>query len=109
MRGRHLGLVVMNADGSAGLDVTLRARLAPAWLAPTSTGLLILGTAMLLLALLTLAWPQARHDPILAAVPDELALPPMPAVALRFTWPPIALPAVPPVIGDRDDRVDVPV
>jgi hypothetical protein len=73
MRGRHLALVVMNADGAAGLDLALTARLAPAWVAPTTGGLLMLGTALFLLALLTLAWPQGRgaEPAVLPTLPSQ--------------------------------------
>ena len=65
MRGRHLALVVMNADTSPGVEVALTARLAPAWLAPTTGGLLILGAALLLLALLTMVWPRREaREPV---------------------------------------------
>ncbi|WP_238012075.1 hypothetical protein KZZ52_54410 [Dactylosporangium sp. AC04546] len=78
LRGRHLALVVMNADGRAGVDVAITARLAPAWLAPTATGMLVLGVALFLLALLTLAWSQ-RHRP------EPQALPVLPAQPTRAT------------------------
>jgi hypothetical protein len=103
VRGRHLALVVMNADGSGGVDVNLRARLRPAWLGPTATGLLILGPAVALLALLVLVWRPTRRraSPAPAPAPApavEVApppvlvppLPPLPPVTLRFTWPPRA-------------------
>ncbi|MFG2038508.1 hypothetical protein [Dactylosporangium sp. NPDC048998] len=62
----------MRADGTAGIDATVTARLAPAWLGPTTGGLMMLGTALFLLALLTLAWPPAR-------APEPHALPALPA------------------------------
>ncbi|MEV4509635.1 hypothetical protein AB0K00_11835 [Dactylosporangium sp. NPDC049525] len=72
LRGRHLALVVMNADGTAGIDVTVTARLTPAWIGPTAGGLLMLGTALFLLALLVLAWPQRRAE-------ERLVLPTLPS------------------------------
>jgi hypothetical protein len=82
-RGRHLGFVVMNADGSAGLDVTLAAALAPAWLGPTTAGLLTLGTMLALLALLALFWPLRTGQ--VGPVP----------VAEPATCPPVAAEPVP--------------
>lgn len=72
LRGRHLALVVMNADGTAGINATVTARLAPAWIGPTAGGLLMLGTALFLLALLILAWPQRRAE-------ERLVLPTLPS------------------------------
>jgi hypothetical protein len=98
VRGRHLALVVMNADGSPRVDVGLRAQLRPAWLGPTAAGLLILGGAVALLALVVLAWSPARRrpapalaaeTPLTAVVPP---LPPLPPVTLRFLWPPVPVP-----------------
>jgi hypothetical protein len=65
VRGQRLAIVVMNADASAGVDVTLNARLTPAWVRPTAGGLTIGGTALFLLGLLCAAWPtrRRRHDP----------------------------------------------
>ncbi|GAA3203406.1 hypothetical protein ACFO1B_07620 [Dactylosporangium siamense] len=73
LRGRHLALVVMNADGTAGINATVTARLAPAWIGPTAGGLLMLGTALFLLALLILAWPQRRAEArlVLPALPTQ--------------------------------------
>ncbi|WP_327008499.1 hypothetical protein OHA72_15340 [Dactylosporangium sp. NBC_01737] len=72
LRGRHLALVVMNADGTAGINATVTARLAPAWIGPTAGGLLMLGTALFLLALLILAWPPRRAE-------ERLVLPTLPS------------------------------
>ncbi|MEV4138151.1 hypothetical protein AB0J72_39015 [Dactylosporangium sp. NPDC049742] len=72
LRGRHLALVVMNADGTAGIDATVTARLAPAWIGPTAGGLLMLGAAGFLLALLVLAWPPRRAE-------ERLVLPTLPS------------------------------
>jgi hypothetical protein len=105
VRGRDLAFVIMNVDGSAGIDVTLSARLKPGWLPPTAGGLLILGIAVFLLALLTLAWPHGRRQSRLESdsprvlAPerpnpppqrDPKSLPPLPPVGLRFMWPPSA-------------------
>jgi hypothetical protein len=85
MRGRHLALVIMKADGTAGVDAILTARLAPAWLGPTTGGLMMLGTALFLLALITLAWPPARRaEPQPAPEPEALPLlPAQPTSAAR--------------------------
>jgi hypothetical protein len=73
LRGRHLALVVMNADGTAGIDAAVTARLAPAWIGPTAGGLLMLGTALFLLALLVLAWPPRRAEArlVLPTLPSQ--------------------------------------
>ncbi|MET7417448.1 hypothetical protein [Dactylosporangium sp. NPDC005555] len=73
MRGRHLALVVMNADGTAGINATVTARLAPAWIGPTAGGLLMLGAALFLLAVLILAWPtrRAAERLVLPTVPSQ--------------------------------------
>ena len=39
VRGRHLALVVMNADATPGVDVALTAAVSPRWLNPTAWGL----------------------------------------------------------------------
>jgi hypothetical protein len=98
-RGERLAVVIMNADGSPGVDVRILARLRATWLRSTTGGLVILGSALVLLALLVLAWPQ-RHRaasaplPVASRVPDEPAVPepvpagPLPPVSLRLSWPP---------------------
>lgn len=107
VRGQRLAFVVMNGDGTAGVDVTITAELRPGWLPPTTWGLLILGTAVLLLGALALGWPQPRRDllyivehqplpeapeapirvPTRATVEAEPAAPPLPPVSLRLSWP----------------------
>ncbi|GAA3450396.1 hypothetical protein [Dactylosporangium matsuzakiense] len=79
MRGKHLALVVMRADGTAGVDAAITARLAPAWLAPTTGGLLMLGAALFFLALVTLAWPQGRPAAVAAGGSEPAPLPVLPA------------------------------
>jgi hypothetical protein len=120
-RGKHLALVVMNADASAGLDIALLTRLNPMWLVPTGRGLLAFGSAVVLLAFLILAWPrgrrtnadeveEARHEVPAGGgwpgrqpgaltesakpLPDPPVFPPLPPLALRFTWPPQVTPRV---------------
>jgi hypothetical protein len=98
-RGERLAVVIMNADGSPGVDVQILARLHAAWLGSTTGGLLSLGSALVLLAMLVLAWPQrqrAASAPLPVAsgvldepgVPEPVALPPLPPVSLRLSWPP---------------------
>jgi hypothetical protein len=84
LRGRELALVVMNPDGSAGVDATIAGRLRPGWLPPTVGGLLILGTAVFLLGVVALA--AARR--MVAAEPAiEAATEPVP-VPVRPVRPP---------------------
>jgi hypothetical protein len=91
LRGRHLSLVIMRADGAPGIDAALTARLVPAWLGPTTGGLLMLGSALFFLALLTIAWPQRRPSEPLAAltVPAQPRpeLPAAPAVFMESAVP----------------------
>jgi hypothetical protein len=96
-RGERLAVVIMNADGSPGVDVEILARLRATWLGSTSGGLLILGSALILLALLVIAWPQRRRpavvpvpEPVVvpSGVLEEPVLPPLPPVTLRLSWPP---------------------
>ncbi|MFI5916152.1 hypothetical protein [Dactylosporangium sp. NPDC051541] len=79
LRGKHLALVVMRADGTPGIDALITARLAPAWLGPTTGGLLMLGSALFFLALVTLAWPQGRPAPATAGGREAIPLPVLPA------------------------------
>jgi hypothetical protein len=101
MRGERLAIVIMNADGSAGVDVRILARLRATWLGSTTGGLLILGSALILLAMLVLAWPHRQRAasaplPVDSGVPAEPAVPepvlpaPLPPVSLRLNWPPPA-------------------
>ncbi|MBT8226659.1 MAG: hypothetical protein HKP61_18975, partial [Dactylosporangium sp.] len=57
VRGQHMALVVMNADASLGLDVHLAAALTPGWLMPMMWGLLVVGSTLLLLGVVLVAWP----------------------------------------------------
>jgi hypothetical protein len=100
VRGHRLGLVVMNADGSPGVDVSIVARLRPTWLAPTERGVLALGGALVLLALLILAWPTPPRasapreaapmagPPALDTLPNPPTAPPLP-VFVELPVPPV--------------------
>jgi hypothetical protein len=88
MRGERLAVVIMNADGSPGVDVQILARLRATWVASTTAGLLILGSALVLLAMLVLAWPQTASRVPDEPVAPEPVLPPLPPVSLRLSWPP---------------------
>lgn len=105
-RGSHLALVVVLRDApvtdgpalpsdAATLDVALSA----SWLASASWGLLILGTVLLTLAFVILAWPSRRHDGptdppdvltsllITDADPTAVALPDLDATVAPLTPP----------------------
>ncbi len=98
-RGQRLAVVIMNADGSPGVEVDLFARMRATWLRSTTGGLLALGSAIILLALLIIAWPQ-RAAPVAvpsavrgepeppATVPPSGGRPPLPPVTVRLSWPP---------------------
>jgi hypothetical protein len=88
MRGERLAVVIMNADGSPGVDVQILARLRATWVGSTTAGLLILGSALVLLAMLVLAWPQTPSRVLDEPVAPEPVLPPLPPVSLRLSWPP---------------------
>ncbi|MGI5245192.1 hypothetical protein [Dactylosporangium sp. CA-139066] len=107
LRGRHLSLVIMRADAAPGVDAALTARLDPAWLGPTTGGLLMLGSALFFLALVTIAWPQGRRPaplavPVLPTQPMP-ELPAAPAPAPAADAEPAAKPE--PVVEAREENV----
>jgi hypothetical protein len=98
-RGQRLAVVVMNADGSPGVDVDVLVRVRATWLRSTTGGLLALGCAIILLALLVIAWPRRRAPRAVpstvrgepespATVPPSGGRPPLPPVTVRLSWPP---------------------
>lgn len=70
-RGQALALVIMNADASSTVDVSLTAALVPRWLVPTMWGLLIFGGTLLLLGVVLVAWPPAATRIVYVIEPER--------------------------------------
>jgi hypothetical protein len=72
VRGERLALVIMNDDGAPAVGADITVAVAPAWLDRTTWGVLILGTMLLLLGSLAVAWPRPRRDIVYVVEPDQL-------------------------------------
>lgn len=104
VRGRHLALVVMNADATARVDARLTATVSPRWLNPTAWGLLILGTVLLVFAVAALLWPGRRRDIVYVVEPSQVpeisarlgVRPPLPVPATTVARAPVPVPAAAP-------------
>jgi hypothetical protein len=113
LRDRQLALVIMNPDGSAGVAGAVTISVTPRWLDQTIWGVVILGTVLLLLGTVALAWPRPRRDVVYVVEPALLpevnahlglpaqatppAVAPVPTVApppvrVRLEWPPAEAP-----------------
>ena len=98
LRGQRLALVVMDPNGRAPLTVDLAARVQPRWLGSTTLGLLVLGTVLMVVAVVTLAWPSRPREIVYVVPPAQV-----PEVAAQLGVPlpravigqPTAVPAVP--------------
>lgn len=72
MRGQHVALVIMNADGAPDVNAALTATVNPGWLDPTTWGLLILGTVLFVLGSGALVWPRRYRDIVYVVEPSKL-------------------------------------
>ena len=67
-------LILMRADGSAGVHVTVRVSVFPRWLNPATWGLLILGPLLLVLGLVSLTWRRRPATVVVVPATDVAAL-----------------------------------
>lgn len=72
LRGERLALVVMDPQAQAPVRVELAARVHPQWLGSTTLGLLVLGTLLLLVAVVALAWPSRPREIVYVVPPAQL-------------------------------------
>ncbi|MPZ28478.1 MAG: hypothetical protein GEV12_19260 [Micromonosporaceae bacterium] len=72
LRGEQLALVVMDPHAAAPVRVDLAARVQPQWLGSTTLGLLVLGTVLLLVAVVALAWPTRPREIVYVVPPAQL-------------------------------------
>jgi hypothetical protein len=103
IRGEALSLVIMNADGGSPVDADITVAVIPSWLNQTTWGVLILGTVLLLIAIVMLAWPRSRREVVYVVEPSQL-----PEFAARFGLPaPTHLPVPPEVAASDTPAEDV--
>ncbi|MEV4346883.1 hypothetical protein AB0J83_20690, partial [Actinoplanes sp. NPDC049596] len=88
--GGPYSLVVMSADARPGLQVSATAELRPGWLNSSTWGLLTLGTLLLMIGLITLAWPARRREIVYVVEPSQV---PDLMAAIGAPLPTPALPA----------------
>lgn len=72
LRDQRMALVVMHPQAQAPLTVDLTARVHPEWLDTTTLGLLVLGTVLLLGAILALAWPTRPREIVYVVPPAQV-------------------------------------
>jgi len=114
LRGQRLALVVMDPDGRAPLAVDLTARVHPQWLSSTTLGLLVLGTVLLLVAVVALAWPSRPREIVYVVPPAQLPelaaqLGAVPRVAIGSLVGTLAVePYVPPSAEPAPPTADLP-
>src|SRR4051812_39959089 len=72
VRGGPYSLVVMNPGSKPGLHVAASVELRPGWLNSSSWGLLTLGTLLVMVGLIVLAWPARRREVIYVVEPSQV-------------------------------------
>ncbi|MET0419103.1 MAG: hypothetical protein ABW022_24075, partial [Actinoplanes sp.] len=72
VRGGPYSLVVMNPGAKPGLRLTTVAELRPGWLNSSTWGLLTLGTLLVMIGMLVLAWPARRREIIYVVEPSQV-------------------------------------
>ncbi len=65
-------LVVMGPGAKAGLQLNAVAELRPSWLNSSTWGLLTLGTLLVMVGLIALAWPTRRRDVVYVVEPSQV-------------------------------------
>jgi hypothetical protein len=81
-RGERLALVVMSADGQPPRIVTATAEVRAGWLDSSTWGLLVLGSVLLLLGIVFLAWPTRSREVVYVVDPSQV-----PEIAARLGVP----------------------
>src|SRR4051812_45118083 len=71
-RGGPYSLVIMSPGAKPDLQVTAAAELSPGWLDSSTWGLLTLGTLLLLVGLILLAWPAAQREIVYIVEPSQV-------------------------------------
>lgn len=79
LRGEQLALVVMDPQARAPLTVELTAQVEPRWLTSTALGLIVLGTVLVLLGAVAVAWPGRNRQVVYVVPPAQV-----PEVAARL-------------------------
>ncbi len=72
VRGGPYSLVVMSAGAKPDLQLTSSAELRPGWLNSSTWGLLTLGTLLLMVGLIVLAWPTRRREVVYVVEPSQV-------------------------------------
>ena len=72
VRGGPYSLVVMHPDASPGLQLNAVAELRPGWLNSSTWGLLTLGTLLVMVGLIILAWPARRREVVYVVEPSQV-------------------------------------
>ncbi|WP_127507920.1 hypothetical protein [Actinoplanes solisilvae] len=72
VRGGPYSLVVMRPEATAGLQVSATAELRPGWLSSSAWGLLTLGTLLVMVGMIVLAWPARRREIVYVVEPSQV-------------------------------------
>jgi hypothetical protein len=72
MSGGPYSLVIMSPGAKPGLQVAAVAELRPSWLNSSAWGLLTLGTLLVLIGLVALAWPVAQREVVYIVEPSQV-------------------------------------
>jgi hypothetical protein len=72
LRGHDYSLVIMNQGAQAGLQVQSTAELRPGWLNSFTWALLLLGSLVVMVAMIVLAWPGRRREVIYVVEPSQV-------------------------------------
>ena len=72
VRGGPYSLVVMSADATPGMQLRATAELRPGWLNSSAWGLLTLGTLLVMVGMVVLAWPARRREIVYVVEPSQV-------------------------------------
>ena len=72
LRGRHYSLVIMSPSAQPGFEVSATAELSPGWLNSATWSLLILGSLLVMIGIVVLAWPGRRREVVYVVEPSQV-------------------------------------
>jgi hypothetical protein len=72
LRDRPYSLVIMSPEARSGLQLSVTAEVRPGWLNSTTWALLILGTLLVMVGMIVLAWPGRRREVVYVVEPSQV-------------------------------------
>ncbi|HET9517860.1 MAG TPA: hypothetical protein VFO77_09060 [Actinoplanes sp.] len=72
LRDRDVSLVIMNADAQPGMRLQATAEVRPGWLNTAAWASLLLGSILIFLGMMALAWPSRRRELVFVVDPSQV-------------------------------------